>query len=162
MGIPSAQAASHRKIVDSFQASVPVDVEGLAKALGIEVANDRSLPGEVSATIERATAGGFKVTLNATYDAERRRFTLAHAIAHITLHADRITDKVIESRGYRSKLGDALEHAAHQYALELLMPAQIVRRKWDEGARSAAEMALIFGVSTEAARIHLATLGLRV
>ncbi len=102
------------------------------------------------------------MTLNAGQDVERRRYTLAHAIGHITLHANRINDRIVESRSYQSTLGNVLEHAAHRFALELLMPAQLVRRKWDEGARSVAEIALIFGVSTEAARIHLAALGLRV
>lgn len=158
---PSANASSNSKVLETFKVSAPVNLDGLAKALGIELATDRSLPDEVSVQIERTGKSGFKVTVNARQETERRRFSLANAIAHVKLHPDWITEKVIVSRGYQSNLGAALEHAAHRYALELLMPADLVRRRWSEGARSIVEIALIFAVSTEAARIHLAALGLK-
>ncbi len=157
----AGETGTSREIVESFKRSVPGDLDGLAKALDVEAGVDRAMPLEIACKIERARDRRFRVTINATFDASRRRYTLAHAIAHILLHADKITDTLVESREFQSGLGSGGESAAHRYALELLMPPALVRQKWDEGVRSVAEIAMMFDVSFEAAKIQLALLGLK-
>lgn len=133
----------------------PVDVEGLAKALGLTVSYDW-LPDDISGKIEHGADGGFAVAINRGHAATRQRFTLAHEIAHFVLHRDLIGDGVVDDALYRSKtLSDAIERQANRYAADILMPWWLVRSKYEQGITQAQSMAAIFKVSVAVAEIRL-------
>lgn len=150
------------EIVNSYLDWAPVDLDGLAKDLGIEVRHSSSLPNDISGKIERIDRGGrrFAITINARHHANRQRFTLAHEIAHFILHRDLIGDSVVDNAMYRSCLSDEWERQANRYAANLLMPARLVRAKHQAGILTASGMAAEFRVSPEAARIRMDELGL--
>lgn len=147
------------EIVGAYSKSAPVDLEAMAGALGLKVAYDFRLPTDVSGKIERA-GDEYRITINALHAPRRRRFTLAHEIAHFVLHRDLIGDGVVDNAMYRSTLRSDLERQANRFAAELLMPAALVRTEWRNGVRSYAEMAAHFSVSDEAAQIRMRDLGL--
>ncbi|BAE52557.1 ImmA/IrrE family metallo-endopeptidase [Paramagnetospirillum magneticum] len=151
-----AEKRSAIEIVSDFMSSAPVDLDAMARALGLDVTLDAEIPPDVSGKIERVAGGRFRVSINQKHHANRRRFTLAHEIAHYVLHRDLIGTGVTDNAMYRSaNLSDEQEVQANRFAAGLLMPADVVRRKWSEGIRSDAEMAKEFRVSPAAARIRI-------
>jgi predicted transcriptional regulator len=148
------------EIVGSFLDRVPVDLEGMARSLGLGVQRDPDMPSDISGKIEKAGAG-YRITVNGKHPPQRQRFTLAHEIAHYVLHRDLIGDGVIDNAMYRSaRLSDEIERQANRYAADLLMPAVAVRRLFRrEGVRSLADLSERFDVSREAVNIRLKDLG---
>ena len=156
----TADRLSPVEIVAPFLERAPVDLDGMAAALGLIVVRDPALPAEISGKIERA-GDGFRVTINGAHGRFRQRFTLAHEIAHYVLHRDLIGDGVTDNAMYRSeRLSDAIERQANRYATDLLMPARLMARAWRDGVRSFADMAARFAVSAEAASIRMRDLRL--
>ena len=146
------------EIAGDFARTAPVDLDAMARALGIEVASDHALPDDISGKIERV-AGRFRITINGNHAAPRQRFTLAHELAHYLLHRDLIGDGITDNVRYRSNLRDDVETQANGFAAELLMPAALVRAEWRGGLKHIAGIAQRFDVSYEAAKIRLTSLG---
>jgi len=132
----------------------PVDLDGMARALGVDVVTDPTLPEGIAGKIERADRG-YRITLNGREGRRRQRFTLAHELAHFILHRDLIDDGITDSVMYRSRMSDEIESQANRFAADLLMPASAMRALWRQGIKSFAGMAAKFDVSTEAARIRM-------
>jgi len=163
------QAATvHRPLVvemiNRHQQTAPVDLEAIARDLGIAVRMDPTLPSTVSGKITRVprtrAPAGFAITVNANHHPNRRRFTLAHEIAHYMLHRSEIGDEIVDDGMYRSTaLRDHDERMADRQAAEIILPAPLVRA---EHARDPAPetLALRFEVSERAIRIRLRELGL--
>lgn len=149
------------EIVSGFvERGIPVDVEGLARELGIQVTT-ATLPDDVSGKIECELDRACTMIVNAGHSVTRRRFTIAHEIAHFVLHRDLIGDGVIDDGLYRSAtLSGTVERQANRYAASILMPQQFVRAFWSRGIRSPQELATAFGVSPAVAEIRIAELGL--
>lgn len=146
------------EIVADYLNRVPVDVDTMASALGLPIAVDHAMPDAVSGKLERVrgTANSFRIVVNGRHHKNRQRFTIAHEIAHYVLHREMIGESVTDDALYRSaQLSNATETQANRYAASLLMPAEQVRLKYQSGVRSYAEMARVFGVSSEVARIRM-------
>jgi hypothetical protein len=152
---------SSAEIVNDFVQTVPVDVHGLALALGLDLASE-ALPDQISGKIERRERGtGFRITYNIGHSPTRQRFTIAHEIAHYILHWDMIGDGIIDDAMYRSTpQNDPIERQANSYAASILLPAPLVREKYREGVISYAAMCQLFEVSPEVARIRMRELRL--
>ena len=146
------------EIVSRFLNSAPVDLDGMARALGLVVEERWFDEADTAGMIERA-GRTYRISLNHMDSPRRKRFTLAHEIAHYILHRDLIGDGITDRGLYRSRLSDTIERQANRYAANLLMPSGLVRAAWREGDCSVAGMAARFNVSEEAARIRLSELG---
>ena len=110
----------------------------------------------ISGKIEREPNDRFVVTVNRNHPETRRRFTVAHEIAHFVLHRDLIGDGIVNDGLYRSEtLSDATERQANRYAADILMPWWHVTAFYREGRTSTADMARIFHVSVAVAEIRL-------
>jgi Zn-dependent peptidase ImmA (M78 family) len=152
------------ELVKRYTHSRPVDVQALANALGLRVV-ETPLPDDISGKIERdwVDGDGFMITLNSNHAPVRRRFTLAHEIAHFVLHRDLIGDGIVDNGLYRdNRIGDERERQANTYAAQILMPRNLVRQAWNEGLTSAAELAAAFRVSAGVAEIRMRELGCRL
>jgi len=149
------------EIVRDHTRNHPVDLDALAADLDLRVIEAR-LPPDISGKIERDIfdGHGFMVTLNAAHSPVRKRFTLAHEIAHFILHTDLIGDGIVDNALYRDgRLGDEKEWQANRFAASILMPAEAVGKAWRAGATDAARLAAAFGVSTAVAEIRMRELG---
>jgi Zn-dependent peptidase ImmA (M78 family) len=141
----------------------PVKVESIARDLGIPVVFDTTMTPDVAGKIvreNRGTPSGYVIYINANDGPRRRRFTLAHEIAHYVLHRDLIGDGLIDDGIYRSKLGEMLERQASRLAADLLMPEGLVRALYAGGKQSLSDLAEAFDVSEQAIRIRLEELEL--
>jgi IrrE N-terminal-like domain len=143
--------------------NAPVNVDAIARDLGLSIYFDRQMPPDIAGKIVRDARGspsGYSIYLNAADPPRRRRFTLAHEIAHFVLHQDLIGDGLIDDGMYRSKLGGQYERQANRLAADILMLAGLVRGYYRGGTMSYANLGEAFDVSTDAMRIRLQELKL--
>jgi hypothetical protein len=150
---------TNTETIGDFTRAAPVDVYGLARALGLEIKNVE-LGDDISGKIEKSWGSGYLISVNARHPVTRRRFTAAHEIAHFVLHRDLIGDGIIDNAMYRSKKGDEIERQANAYAATILMPAPLVFAKFRAGEKSFAGIAMAFEVSSEVAQIRMRELRL--
>ncbi len=154
LGLPEEE----RTRIQAFQSEIPVRIGELAKAFGIEV-KVSTLDVGISGMI-LPIASGFKILINKHEPEHRRRFTLAHELAHFLLHRDLIGSGISDNVLYRSQLSDAREAEANRLASDILMPAEKVKEIRSEIsvsklADAVSLMASRFKVSEEAMRIRL-------
>lgn len=121
---PEAEAARLRR--KYCASTLPVPVELIAKAEGIRI---ESLPLEDELSgMAFIKDGKAVIVANANHHVNRRRFTIAHELAHHILHSEYLNnnvhvDKVILHRNSLSSDGsDRKEVDANKFAAELLMP----------------------------------------
>ncbi|WP_019998652.1 type II TA system antitoxin MqsA family protein [Aureimonas ureilytica] len=150
--------------IDRHVARVPVDVEGLARDLGISIARDTRMTMNSSGSITRQRrptgVAGFLISVNGREHVHRQRFTIAHEVAHYVLHRDRIGDGITEPVLNRSFEGqDPIEREANAMAAELLMPETSLREAFADTG-DVAELARRFKVSPESMGWRLFALGL--
>jgi len=149
--------------------TMPVPVERIAKSLGIRVEYaplDDELSGLAHVRDDVPIIG-----VNALHAPNRRRFTLAHELAHIVIHRDELEHAVHVDRGSlrRDALAaegvDPIEIEANAFAAELLMPERLLiselrRQPVDlEDDAAVAALARRFRVSDAAMRYRLNSLG---
>ena len=123
-----------------------------------------NLPNDISGQIARlqgAAGNRYRIDINGKHSEKRRRFTLAHEIAHFVLHREFLDGELTDNQMYRSRLGDEKEREANRFAAQILMPAKLVRVAWNAGAEDLSRLARAFDVSEQAMEIRLAELGLR-
>ncbi len=144
----------------------PVDVETIARGLGVRVKYTSFERDEVSGLLVRK---GDEVVLgvNREHPETRRRFTIAHEIGHFVLHMTRlifVDEVVLHFRDRTSGEGrDPEEIEANAFAAELLMPEHFIEEDmeeldvWDdEGIQ---ELAQKYQVSTQSLIYRLNHLG---
>lgn len=152
------------EIIRKHQKSAPVQTIPIAEALGLSCYRVASWTDATSGMIvrdpERGGDSGFAIYVNAKHSDVRRRFTIAHEIAHFVLHRDLIGDGITEDALYRSGLSDAVEREANGLAAEILMPRHLIRAWFAKGLRNPAELADMFEVSVQAMEYRLNNLGL--
>jgi hypothetical protein len=157
----TSQKLTPGQIILRHQSEAPVDVKGIANELGINVW-EMTLPEGISGKIfkDRLNGGesGFSIGVQRTDWYLRKRFTVAHEIAHFILHRDRIGDELSDDAMYRSGLSTREEVEANRLAADILMPAQLVLKLKTEGCDSPEKMAKALQVSEEAMRIRLSYL----
>ena len=143
------------KIIQKHQKNPPVKIFNLARALGIKVFKAHDWENDVSGLIKRKWDGSYVIMTNAKHSIVRRRFTVAHEIAHFALHRDLIGDGIADDALYRSSLGGSIERQANNYAANLLMPWHLINSEFEKGANSIEELAERFRVSKAAMSIRL-------
>jgi Zn-dependent peptidase ImmA (M78 family) len=153
--------------------SSPVEVENLARALGVEVRyepTDDSLSGFLLRDIKHHQA---VIGVNSKHPENRQRFTIAHELGHFLLHEGERVHVDRADYGFQVKLRnnnsgkgtDIEEKEANLFAAELLMPASFIEQDLanvetldlldDEGLKILADK---YKVSTTALTFRLAYL----
>jgi Zn-dependent peptidase ImmA (M78 family) len=109
------------------------------------------------------------IAVNRSHHEHRRRFTIAHELGHYFLHRDHASvfvDAVYFRDESSSEGTKQQEIAANAFAAELLMPEDILRKRFsyqpvaDPDDKLIREAARQFEVSAQALTIRLTTLGL--
>lgn len=149
-------------IAGKFLRDAPVDVLAMAHALGLSVDWNASMGPALSGSIKRRSDGaaGYRIQVNRDHSENRKRFTLAHEIAHFLLHRDLIGDGIEDTALYRSGLSDQTEVEANRLAAQILMPGALVKGVFRAGLKHLAGLSAAFQVSEEAMRIRLRQLHL--
>jgi hypothetical protein len=144
-------------VIRKFTDNVPVDINGLAKALGVTVieADLGTNSGEISRDIRRGGFSGYSIRVNAADPRVRKRYTVGHELAHFLRHRDRVKNRLVDDQMYRSGLGKTVEYEADALAADLLMPRRKIAQLRAEGLDSPELLAARFDVSLEAMRRRL-------
>lgn len=149
----------------TLKLELPVDLEKVARRLGIEV-HEREFAEEIDGLYLRMEGVSPVIAVNTSYRKPpvRRRFTLAHEIGHHLL-ANRVASSgrhfFFDSAKTRQSI---MERACDRFAALLLMPEDLVNHHFEElrynPARRVGIMAQRFGVSAWAMRRRLRELSL--
>lgn len=148
----------------------PIPIERIANSEGLPII-ETVYSGDVSGALIRAS-GHVGIAVNAMHHPNRRRFTVAHELAHFKLkhegeHVDR-DFTVLRRDDKSSEANDWLEIEANAYAACLLMPRQFLLRDlranfngdFDSSEEFLATIAKRYRVSTTALKYRLTNLGL--
>jgi hypothetical protein len=154
------QPLSPGQIIANRQKTAPVDVLGIATDLGLNVWEMGSLPPSVSGKIFRdplnGGQSGFSIAVNASDNPFRKRFTIAHEIAHFVLHRSYLDNgDLIDDAMYRSGLSTAEEKQANRLAAQILMPFPLIQSFVAAGYKDVVSLAKVFQVSQPAMKIRL-------
>ena len=144
-------------VIGEHQKKLPVQTVDLARDLGLRVYKVPNWPGDLSGMIRKneENAGGFDIFVNASHPYVRRRFTIAHEIAHAVLHPQLIGDGITDDALYRSGLSNSVEAQANRLAADILMPRERLRELIASGITDIDTLADKFKVSTQAMAIRL-------
>ncbi len=147
-----------RSVIQSYQAEVPIKIGELVKSFGVEV-KISTLDVGISGMIH-PNQDGYKIVINKHEPEYRRRFTLAHELAHFLLHRDLIGAGISDNVLYRSQLSDHREAEANRLASDILMPPDKLKEARSnlmisKLADAVSPLAHLFKVSEEAMRIRL-------
>jgi hypothetical protein len=149
-----------REVISRFQNEAPVNVTGIAEALGLSVwESNAELPEGVSGKLFRdpfnGGSEGFSIIVRESDPYVRRRFTVAHEIAHFVLHRNQVGDSLADDELYRSGLSTRQEAQANRFAADILMPRNLIDRYMKRFGADAEALASEFKVSAAAMRIRL-------
>ncbi|CAN7203320.1 ImmA/IrrE family metallo-endopeptidase [Rhizobium sp. LjRoot30] len=152
---PKIAATDARKIAQhNLLTTIPMDVRGLANALGLRVAS-MPMDENVSGYLEKE-GSGWTIGVNSLHHINRQRFTIAHEIGHYFLHRDRT---IFRDGLLFRQAGDIASHEreANLFASLLLMPDVEFRQALTQN--NIPVVAEKFGVSQQAANFRVKTLG---
>lgn len=145
-----------RRRIESAQERRAVDLNSLARGLGIRIITESSVEGDGYIEYNRDLRGGcFTVHVNSTHSPNRQRFTIAHEMAHYLLHRNDIMQEESMDRGIRSGFEDYREAQANQLAAEILMPIKNIKEAVGEGYTTIEILAPNLLVSEKSLRIRL-------
>lgn len=148
----------------------PVKIVDICQKLGLSVFEEQ-LPKNVSGLILvqnddfKNYGTGKLIVINANDSAQRRRFTIAHELAHYMLH--RNGDELYAHRDANNP-ANREEYEANEFASNILMPRELVKQAIDEAgvlwndapdSMKITHIANRFVVSTSAAAVRLSQLG---
>jgi len=144
-----------KEIIKNCQQRAPVPVVAIAHALGLKVYQSHSLADDVSGMIKKDPAqggsSGYAIFVNANHAEVRRRFTIAHEIAHFILHEQMIGDGVVEDALLRADgLTNGIERQANAMAADILMPWHLINESIERVPMSIEALATMFKVSRDA------------
>lgn len=147
------------RIISAHQKSAPVQTIDIAEALGIKVYKVGNWPENLSAMIrkdaERGGHSGYAIYVNGKHPRVRRRFSIAHEIAHFALHRSLIGDGITDDAMYRSNMSNAVEAQANRMAADILMPWHLIRQATESGLDTVEALAKHFDVSKSTMSIQL-------
>ncbi len=141
-----------------YQISAPVDVKQMAKDLGLNIYESTNMGTGMSGKLypDRRSPAGFSIGVNSGDSYTRKRFSIAHEIAHYLLHRSLIQDGILDDTFYRSEhLSSTEETEANRFAADILMPYSLIQVLAQRGITNVADLANKFGVSTQAMSIRL-------
>ena len=144
-------------VVREHQKVIPVQTVKIANALGIKVYKVPGWPSDLSGMVKKNSdsAGGYDIFVNADHPETRRRFTIAHEIAHVILHPHLIGDGITDDALLRSGLSNAVEAQANRMAADILMPREKLNECISQGLTSVRDLAAKFNVSEQSMAIRL-------
>ena len=128
MAVSPIETAADRVLHEQGISSPPVDVHAIAQALDISVRYER-MDADISGLLVLQDNKA-RVAINRFHHRNRQRFTLAHEIGHIQLHAEGKDCFFVDRRFFRnsqSSKGELHEEIeANAFAAALLMPQRMI------------------------------------
>lgn len=152
--------AEQNEIIRQHQTTPPVKVVAIATALGLPVFSVATWRNEISGMIRRDSknggGSGYAIYVNAQHPRVRRRFTIAHEIAHFILHRNMIGDGIAEDAMLRAAgFSTLVEQQANAMAANILMPWHLLEPEMSQPGATIETLASLFEVSKDAMSIRI-------
>lgn len=141
-------------LIARHQEEAPVDIVAIAEDMGLGVWMAHDWPDSLSGMIKPGKRG-YVIYVNASHSRKRRRYTIAHELAHFMFHENLIGDGIVDDDQYRSRLNWASERVAANFAGEILMPVPLIACAIETGITDIARLAEVFDVSVNMMAIRL-------
>ena len=149
-----------KQILDKYKNHIPVPVIKIAKELKLVVYETTNLPVNQSGLIKKE-GENFVIYVNSHHSSVRKRFTIAHEIAHFLKHLSEIGNEYVTTnkqpipREENKSVGKRreMEIEANKFAANLLMPEKSFGEVWEK-SDTIEEVADKFEVSISAATIR--------
>lgn len=155
-----------RVLEAAFDGELPIPVGQIGESLGLKIYEVDDLPNNISGEIRPCGEGIDTFEINiAKYDLRvRKRFTVAHEIAHYLLHRNQIGESIEDDVLYRSKLSHLRETEANRLAADILLPLYRVHEEHEKIKNYTYQdkleiLSSIFAVSGTAMKIRLERIG---
>ena len=163
--IAQQQALRLRKLLGKLPTRLPLDwierIPGVSVTLltANEMEELTESPGASGATDIRKD-GSYRIYINESNSPTHCRFTLCHELYHVITGP--FDSEIFSDFGHGDQeLHDRrVEHVADHFAANLLMPKSLVKHAWGLPIQDRDKLAAYFGVSEDAMRIRLVTVGL--
>lgn len=155
--MPTKTVNDPREWIRRFQLSPPVDVKQMADELGIKIWELDAMPTGASGKLfpDSRSSSGWSIGVNKSEPYTRKRFTIAHEMAHFLLHKNDLRGGVLDDTLYRSEhLSGAQETEANKFAADILMPFHLLQN-FARSVNNLDELARKFGVSKHALSVRL-------
>lgn len=160
MRIGYARNLARKLIKDLEVTAPPIPVEEAAKMAGLLVI-PYDFPEEISAVLVSGKSEGkelLAIGVNQNHHEVRRRFSIAHELGHYILsHDDNLfldfTDPALDHLSH-SEAEQVFEQEANEFAAELLMPLEMIKRDYQQNPDPKA-LAKLYNVSEQALWIQL-------
>jgi len=150
--------------------TAPIDVDMLAHLVDADVHREPFPEDDVCGMVHRRPDGTAVIGVNSLHAETRQRFTIGHELGHLVLNHKENTH--VDARipiAFRDELSkqaiDPDEIEANQFAAEVLMPSELLRKdlhdmKLDiEDEKQIRELAKKYNVSMHAMTIRLSSIG---
>lgn len=151
--------ANIKQTIMKYHSQHPVELGNLAKELDL-IVKLATLPANISGEIKECD-GVVSIRVNKHDVKARRRYTLAHEIAHFLLHRHLLNDGITDDVLYRSTQSNEIEAEANRLAADIIMPIIKINECYAlhfKGKKDAALYEAIaneLGVSTTALKYRL-------
>lgn len=131
----------HRDIIKKYTKEYPVKIASIARDCGLEVKSvylDDHISGYLKKLSNPSSGFFYLIGVNEKHSETRKRFTIAHELAHFFLHRENLSDTNEEDMLYRSTIvnrtveDDHKEVEANRLAAKLLMSLEHIRKIADE------------------------------
>jgi Zn-dependent peptidase ImmA (M78 family) len=151
-----------------FTQEAPVNIEAMINSFGIELVRKATLHEKIAGQIEK-NGDKYIISANKNDNYFRRRFTMAHELAHYLLHRGLIGEGIDDTKAYRSldvgkfyntSIKEEHEREANRLAAQLLMPEKIIRQYVSTNSGDSSDLAAMLQVSREALEYQLMSLGI--
>jgi len=176
----AAELLDHLSTTNNLEITLPVDVDNIAKLLGIKVQyiydyDNYNTVASIALEKENAIV---KINLPQNDYEPRRRFTLAHEIGHLCMHLSESRNSFTDTHQSMNRTAsywDTIESEANTFAAQLLMPKELIFKHGNELIAEykndhfvdqmpvdlfIEDMSKLFKVSNPAMRYRLKNLGL--
>ncbi len=158
---PAADLANY--VAEKFVKTAPPDLTALCRDLGLRIREVPAKGFDGALIRSKADQKGIVAVKVSIREKSRKRFTIAHEIGHFIIPHHRNLGEICEERkieSFDSHLNRP-EIEANEFAAELLLPSAILRRRFNLGEFSLAQIsdvALDFGTSLTATTRSFLTL----
>lgn len=136
-----------------------VDVQSIATHENIKIVYER-LDSSVSGYLKQVD-GIWVIGVNCLHNPKRQRFTIAHELGHYHMHKDKNL-MFEDTTFFRNTDNTSIEYSANEFAANLLMPEDQVKKRIDAGVKNIETLAEFFNVSLAAIKYRVVSLGYKL
>lgn len=109
----------------------------------------------------RQENGVWIIGVNSIHNPKRQRFTIAHELGHFYMHKDKNID-FEDTTFFRNTDNSSIEYSANEFAANLLMPEDSIRKAIQDGIKNIEDLSSLFNVSIAAIKYRVLSLGYKL